>query len=197
MPTDDQDLTGGASIAVSCLAWLGFFGLVGCLVLTALLMAVRNWCDDDELRGSRALLLEQMEELRRGDVDCLVQPDPRFLDELLADAACASKIRELYLGGDVSDTRLGRLRELSNLKSVVLLSANAPDKFLKELQGMATVEELSLVWCRPSPQGIEHIANLPNLKRFGLCVGRFDAGDWESLRKALPRCECSLVVSHR
>jgi hypothetical protein len=129
--------------------------------------------------------------------DVLVQPDPRFVDELLAAAACTSKIRHLYLGGDVSDPRLARLRELPNLKSVVLLSANDPDKFLEELRGLTTIKELSLVWCSPSRQGIEHIGSLPNLKRFGLCVGHFDAGDWESLCKALPRCKCSLSVSNR
>jgi hypothetical protein len=138
-----------------------------------------------------------MEEIKAGNVDCLVQPDPRFVDELLADAACTSKIRSLYLGGDVSDPRLGRLRELPNLKSVVLLSANDPDKFLEELRGLTTIEELSSVWCSPSQHGIEHIGSLPNLKKFGLCVGRFDSGEWESLCKALPRCKCSLSVSNR
>jgi hypothetical protein len=197
MSNDDQKLTGGVSNAVSCLAWLCFFGLLGCLVLTMLLMVVRNSCDDDGLRNGRVLLMEQMEDLRRGDVDCLVQPDPRFVDELLADAACASKIRDLYLGGDVSDHRLGHLRELPNLKSVVLLSANDPDKFLEEFRGVTTIEELSLVWCSPSHHGIEHIGSLPNLKRFGLCVGHLSPEDWESFRKALPGCECRLRVSNR
>jgi hypothetical protein len=197
MSTDDQKLTGGVSIAVSCLAWLCFFGLVGYLVLTVLLMVVHQWWDDEGLRNGHALLMEQMEELRRGNVDCLVQPDPRFVDELLADAACVSKIRDLYLGGDVTDPRLGRLRELPNLKSVVLLSANDPDTFLKELRGSTTIEKLSLVWCSPSHHGIEDVGSLPNLKKFGLCVGHFDSGEWESFRKALPGRECSLVVSNR
>ncbi|MCX5682077.1 MAG: hypothetical protein NT049_00095 [Planctomycetota bacterium] len=138
-----------------------------------------------------------MEELKRGNIDCLVQPDPRFVDELLADAACALKIRALYLGADVSDPRLGRLRELSNLKSVVLLSANDPDEFLEKLRGLTTIEELSLVFCSPSRHGIEHIGSLPNLKKFGLCMGRMDPGDWELLRKALPGCKCNRVVSNR
>jgi hypothetical protein len=89
------------------------------------------------------------------------------------------------------------LRELPNLKSVVLLSAIAPDAFLEKLEGLATIEELSLVFCRPSRQGIEHIRKLPHLRKFGLCIGNFDRGDWESIRKALPACQCSLVVSER
>jgi hypothetical protein len=197
MSTTDQEQTDSVSIAISCLAWLCLFGLVGYLVLTVLLMVVRNWCDDEGLRNGRALLREQMEELKRGNIDCLVQPDPRLVDELLADVACTSKIREICLGGDVSDPRLERLRELPNLRSVMLLSANTPDKFLEELRGLTTIEELSLVWCSPSRRGIEHIGNLPNLKRFGLCVGRFDPNDWASLQKALPGCKCSLVVSNR
>jgi hypothetical protein len=143
------------------------------------------------------MLVEQMEELRRGRINCLVQPDPRFIDELLADAACAAKIRDLYLGADVSDPRLGRLRDLPNLKSVVLLSAIAPDEFLKKLRGSTTIEDLSLVFCRPSPQGVEHIRKLPKLKRFGICVNRFDRGEWDSIRKALPGCQCNLIVSNR
>jgi hypothetical protein len=149
------------------------------------------------LRKDHALLTAQMEELRRGDVDCLVQPDPRFIDELLADAACASKVRRLCLGGDVSNPRLGRLRELPNLKSVTLLSANDPDKFLEKLQGAHAIEEVSLVWCRPSRRGVALIGGLPNLKRFGLCVGHFDQREWESICQALPRCKCSLSVSNR
>jgi hypothetical protein len=197
MSTDDQKLTAGVPGVVSCLAWLCIFGLVGYLALTVLLMAVRNWCAAEEVRRSHALLTEQMEELKQGNVDCLVQPDPRLVDELLADVACTSKIRALYIGGDVSDPRLGRLRELPNLKSVVLLRANDPDEFLGKLRGLTTIEELSLVFCSPSRHGIKHIASLPNLKKFGLCIGKMDSEDWESLRKALPGCACNRVVSNR
>ena len=96
-----------------------------------------------------------------------------------------------------SDPRLRRLRELPNLKSVVLLSAVDPDKFLEELRGLTTIEELSLVFCSPSRHGIEHISSLPNLKKFGLCMGKMDSEDWELLRKALPGCKCNRVVSNR
>jgi hypothetical protein len=173
------------------------FGLIGVLVVSGLLIVTRRWCEEEGGRRSHAVLMELMEELRRGRIDCLVQPDPRFIDELLADVACASKVRDLYLGADVSDPRLGRLRELPNLKSVVLLSAIAPDEFLKELRGSTTIEELSMVFCIPSHRGVEHIHKLPKLKRFGLCINRLNRGDWESIRKALPGCQCNLIVSNR
>jgi hypothetical protein len=194
MSAEDRELVRSD---VSCFAWVCVFVLVGCISLSLSLMALRYWCTEKEEKATRGLLAEQMKELKRGDVDCLVQPDPRFVDELLADMACASKVRTLYLGTDVSDPRLGRLRELPNLRSVVLLAADEPDEFLKTLRGSTTIEELTLVFCSPSRQGIEYITSLPNLKKFGLCIGRMDANDWEALRRALPHCECKRVESNR
>jgi hypothetical protein len=201
MSADGQGFTDEASGTRPRLAALSVFGLVGALigflVLNAFLAVAHQRCGADGLRKTHTLLADQMTKLRSGKTDCLVQPDPRFVEELLADRACSAKIRELCLGADVADPRLGRLRELPNLKSVVLLSARDPDKFLERLRGSATIEDVSLVYCRPSPHSTEHLRSLPKLRRFGLCVNHFDSADWDAIRKALPGCQCNLVVSNR
>ena len=96
MLTDEQGFTGGASATQSRLAALSVFGLVGVLVgflvLIAFLAVAHRRGDAEGSRKSHALLADQMAKLRSGKTDCLVQPDPRFVEELLADRACAAKI---------------------------------------------------------------------------------------------------------
>jgi hypothetical protein len=116
---------------------------------------------------------------------------------LLADGECALKIRDLWLGGDVSDPRLGRLNELPKVRSILLLSASDPERFIERFRGSATVEELTLVFCRPSREVIPAIAGLPKLKKLGFCTCRWDDAEWDTLRKALPNCECKRVESNR
>jgi hypothetical protein len=142
-------------------------------------------------------MMEQMAQIRQGEISCLVQPDPRFINELLADTTCAVKIRELYLGGDLSDERLGRLRELPNLKCIVLLFTDNPDSFLERLQGMTTVEELTLEHSFASHRGIKIIGSFPKLKSLCLQAATGAIGDLDGIKNhpsienlVLTRIEC-------
>jgi hypothetical protein len=166
----------------ACWGWLLLFWLIGCVVLTAVLTGARTWADHEEARRSRALLTEQMELLRQGKVNCLVAPDPRFVAEVLADHDCAANVRDLYLGGDTCDQRLGRLRELPNLKCLVLLFADNPDALLERLRGMSTLEELTIDRTFLSRQSIDHIGCFPKLKSLCLPVYGLKPGDLEGIR---------------
>jgi hypothetical protein len=111
---------------------------------------------------------DQLENLRRGEINCLVGPDPRFIDELLSDKIGAANIRDLYIGGDLSDSRLGRLLELPNLKCVVFLFADDPGDFLKRLHGKASIEEMTLEHAFLSRNDMAEIGSFPHLKSLGI-----------------------------
>ncbi len=192
LKTSENDLS-----LLFSLQWLSLWGLLAILGLAYLLNRTQDWCEQEATERSRALMAEQIENIKQDKTNCLIQPDPQFIDELLADETCASKIHELILGSDVSNPRLTRLKELPNLKNITLLSAANPDQFLKVFRDSAAVEQLSLVYCKPSHQGIKYIASLPNLKKFGLCVNQFAPEEWKPLCKALPNCKCNLIESKR
>jgi hypothetical protein len=125
---------------------------------------VENWCAEDESRLSHSWMLEQMKLLQQGEVNCLVNPDPRFIDELFADTACTAKVQHLYLGGDLSDARINRLCEMPKLKSIVFLFADRHGSFLQHMHGMKTVEELSFERTCLDRKDLDAIASLPHLK---------------------------------
>jgi hypothetical protein len=182
MPNDSLPREETDAKASSCLGWLVLFGLLGALATALLAAVLAAWSDRESQRRSDVLMMAQIEQLRRGEIHCLVQPDPGFINKLLADANCAANIDELYLGGDVSDERLGRLRELPNLKCVVLLFADNPDLFLERLQGMTTVEELILDHTWPLRCGVEFIGSLPNLKSLSLPVAKDKISDLDGVK---------------
>jgi hypothetical protein len=166
----------------TCFGWLVLFGVLGVLATMAVNAACTKWITQDAVRHSRASMMTQVEQIKRGEVKCFVQPDPALVDELLADPECAAKIDELYLGGDVSDERLGRLRELPNLRCIVMLFAYKPEIFLERLQGMATIEELTLEHSYPSGHGIQCIKSFPKLKSLCLPLERDTTGDLSGIK---------------
>lgn len=177
-------LHGESSIAkaASCLAWLAVFGLLGALVTVLVSSVGARWCDNYTARQSHALMIEQAEQIKRGSQTCLVQPDPNFIHKVIADADCAAHIHELYLGGDVSHKQLGRLRELPNLKCVVLLFATGSDVLLERLHGMPTIEQLNLERTWVSGRGIAHIQSFPKLKSLSLQVDADNLGALDGIK---------------
>jgi hypothetical protein len=177
MSTGDQNPAHTTPSGVLCLIWLTLFGLIGYLILTIVLMAVHTWYDRQELRQSRTLMAEQIEQIERGRLNCLVIPDPRLLDDVLTDVARTAKIRDVYLGRDLSDPQWGRLRELANLKSVVVLCGQNSESFLEHLRGMASIEELTLECTPVSRPGIGHFAGFPKLKSLCFPIARLESAD--------------------
>mgnify|MGYP000976317268 CR=1 FL=1 len=149
---------------VSCLGWLILFGVVGFFVMTAVLSSLKSFGDKEELRQCRALMTEQIERIKRGEINCLVQPDPRLIDELMTDTACSEKIRDLYLGGDLSDPQLSRLLELPNLKCIILLFGDKSIVFFEHLKGNAKIEEITIDRTHLTRKAVDCIGSLPNLK---------------------------------
>jgi len=149
---------------VAWVGWMVLFGTIGILTTMGVQWLVEEWCERDRFRQSQTWMQDQMGQLRRGEINCLINPDPRFLVELLADTACAAKVRDLYLGGDLSDPRLGRVRELPNLKCIVFLFATQQSAFLERLHGMSTIEELSFDHTLLARNDVNHIGSFPRLR---------------------------------
>jgi hypothetical protein len=167
MPADHSDSeTVGRKMA--WFGWMFLFGTLGILTTAGLQHLVAAWCERDEFRKSHGWMMDQMQQLRQGETNCLVDPAPRFIEELLADAASAAAVRDVYLGGDLSDPRLGRLREFPNLKCVVFLFAEHHNAFLQLMHGAAAIEELSFDCTRLVRADVDQIASFPHLKSLGI-----------------------------
>ena len=169
MPVDN-----GASATGGWLAWFGWmflFGAMGILTTVGLKHLVDGWCVRDEFRSNRASMTDQMVQLRNGEINCLIAPDPRFIEELLAEPASAAAVRDVYVGGDLSDPRLGRLRELPNLKCIVFLLAKHLTVFLQRMHGVAGIRELSFDRTQLARADVDQIASFPNLKSLGIGQG--------------------------
>lgn len=165
------------------LGWMALFAVIGVVATVGIQYLVDAGFQRADSRKTRAAMRDQMDLLRRGQIDCLVQPDPRFIDEILADKACAVAVRDVYLGGDVSDPRLGRLREFPHLRSIVFLFADSPDNVLESLRGMASIEGLSFEHVRLSRRNFGQIASFPNLKSLCFPQYRLTANDLQPLER--------------
>ncbi len=180
VPADEPESPSGSHV-MKWFGWMAVFGFVGILVTIGVQIPVSDWCERDSVRQNRTWMLDQADQLRRGKIDCLVSPDPAFVEELLADTACAARVRDLYVGGDLSDPRLGRLRELPNLKCIVFLFARHHDVFLERLDGMGTIEELTFNRTYLSSGDVQRIAHFPNLRSLAFSEYPRPAGDLKGL----------------
>jgi hypothetical protein len=161
-------------------------------------VVIDGWCLQsvarDTIDEGRRLLRVQMDQLTRGEVNCLCQPDPALLDELLADAACAGRVRDVYLSGNVADERFGRLRELPQLSCIVLIMAENAGELLTRLQGMTTIEQVTLAHSTLDRRGLETLRSFPRLKSLSLPIGWDGEKDLEVISNH-PAIE-TLVLSH-
>ena len=143
---------------------------------------VNKYADAEELRQLQAMMDEQIKAIKAGEMDCLVHPDPQFIDAILADKNCAKNIRDLYLGGDISDKRLARLRDLPNLKCIIFIHADNPNAFLESIRGTNSIEALCFTMTHISRQEIEAISSLPNLNSLSMSDIRLKSLDLEGLK---------------
>lgn len=179
---------------VTCCGWL----MVSSLVAVIAYVIIDGWSLQsvarDTIDEGRRLLRVQMDQLTRGEINCMCQPDPALLDELLADAACAGRVRDIYLSGNVADERFGRLRELPQLSCIVLIMAENADELLVRLQGMATIEQVTLAYSTLDRRGLETLRSFQSLRSLSLPIGRDEVKDLAVISNH-PSIE-TLVLSH-
>lgn len=182
--------SGSRSLSVCRCLVLGALGLLLllmiCYLVTRLIQVIAEEGDEgfDQVARQRrqAVMAQQVREIREGNIDCLVNPDPFFLDELLADPGCRENLTTIYMGRDVSDPRLSRLRDLPNLRSIIFFWSENPEIFLERMREKVSIEALCFDRTQVSRKGIEQIATLPNLKSLGFRLHGIDPDDLESLR---------------
>jgi hypothetical protein len=163
------------------LVWVLASSAICCLLLVVAREATRRWCGHEELRLQRVATEEQLEEIRSGKIDCLVQPEPECIEELLADAACARNVKCLYLGGDMSDKRLTRLHALPNLETIVLLYTHDSGAFLGSFQDNPSLAALHLEKCEITAQVAAAIRKLSKVKAICLCRHQIKSSDLADL----------------
>jgi hypothetical protein len=150
--------------------WMVIFGTAGIVVTVCIQGYVLRQCQQDVDRQSHTWMMEQADQLRRGEIDCLVNPDPEFVEELLADSACAARVREVYLGSDLGNSRLGKLADLPNLRCVDFVHAYNHSALLQSLHGKSTIDKLTFDGTPLSRDDLRHIASLPNLKLLAFSI---------------------------
>ena len=98
------------------------------------------------------------------------------------------------MGLDVSDERLGRLRQLPNLKRIELLFAQKVDVFLDRLKGMPTIETLDLEFSHPWDERLTPLLrSFPRLRRMTIRAPGACADEYQKiLQAALPKCKCDV-----
>lgn len=117
----------------------------------------------------RERLLFQMGKIKAGEGKGLAGIDPRFIGDVLEDSKCVEKLEQLAFSAcDVSDTRLGRLSSLPNVRSIIFDETRGTDEFLKNISGMDSVEFMGFRATDLTADGIRSLAGFPSLKSLRL-----------------------------
>ena len=170
MATENDGQPASGQHAATWFGWMTLFGLAGIVFTIFVQSYIARQCQEDADRQNHVWMMEQADQLRRGKIDCLVNPDPEFIEELLADTACAAKVREVYLGSDLGDSRLGRLAELPKLRCVDFVHARNQSELLRRLSGKSTIEKLTFDGTPLSRDDLRHIAGCVNLKLLAFTI---------------------------
>ena len=134
-------------------------------------------------------MTSQIADIKAGKTDTLIGIDPRFIDDIFADPDCVAKVLSIYfMMGDMSDERLGRLRDLPNVRQIIFYDVRGADIFLKRIRGMPSVESMSFSGMNLPEEAIRHLSSFPNLKLLG--CGQYNLTDNGLLQlRDLPQLE--------
>ncbi len=153
----------------SSLPFFLIFGVIAYAAFPFVKQSITQQAEQAAAKQSRVALADQLREIKAGKTNALVHPAPQFIEDVFADAECAAKIRDVYLGGDVSDPRLAKLAELPNLKCVILFGAGNVDAFIEGIRDSKNIEELCLDWS-VMKTGFACLKSLPNLRSLAFQV---------------------------
>lgn len=162
--------------------------VAGMLLLLLAVCFFPYWLDYSFRRGREEYTQSQI------GTNSLFDPDPRVLQELTEDRDNASKVTKVYIGElsgpHFAPEHFQALKRLPHLKRVEVMYVGKGDDVLANIQGMATIEELSFYHAGVTATGTRYLSSFPNLKH--LDIDRVDDEmrvDIEKLQKALPNCK--------
>ena len=150
------------------------FSLIVCFTAVVVLLIVAifqiaKWRENVR----RESVARQIAEIRRRKTDCLYHPDPKFLDaSWRQDRECAQQLTTVELGErfppDYPENRYTALTSFPRLNTVTVSYTGGADAFLGDIEGMASLEELSFYRAGISAVGARRLTSFPNLKRLRL-----------------------------
>jgi hypothetical protein len=146
-----------------CLVGLG--AIVFVVVLVLALACGLHWLSDKEIREQWE---RKVADLEAGRTTCLIQPEPRFLEDFVTKRPeAAAKVIEVQMYiGRASDKRFRYVGQFPKLEKIYLYEIwEGADTFLKNIAGMKSLTSLSLSKTRLSGEGFAAVASFPNLKR--------------------------------
>ncbi len=78
MATENDNQAIPSNHIAAWFGWMTFFGMLGIVVTVCVQSYVAERCRQNVDRQSHAWMLDQADQLRRDEIDCLVNPDPEF-----------------------------------------------------------------------------------------------------------------------
>jgi hypothetical protein len=164
------------------------FVLAGMVLVFLLICSVPYWLEYSFRRGREEHTRSQI------GTNSLFDPDPRILQELVEDRKNASKITTVYIGElsgpHFTAEQFQALKRLPHLRTVQVMYVGKGDAVLDNIQGMATIAELSFYHAGVTAEGTRYLSSFPNLKE--LSIDRVDDEmlvEIKKLQKALPNCK--------
>jgi hypothetical protein len=149
--------------------WVG-----GCFAGAVIVLSFVGWWAEVTLWPSRSRLKHQIADVKAGKTTAIYEPDPQLLEELLQDEQCASKVSEVLISPvNVSDKRYRLLKHFPHLEVIRLEYIGREhvedvDRFLENIQGMASLRELWFHHAPFSAAAARHLSRLPHLTRLQL-----------------------------
>jgi len=118
-------------------------------------------------------------------------------DDAVASLSSARSLKELLLGMDFQDSRdlitdvaLASLGKVGSLESVGLYYGKFTDKGLEHLAELPNLKSLAIPNCRTfTDAGLEHLSKLSHLEYLDLRQGNFSDAGLKRLKEALPNCD--------
>jgi hypothetical protein len=191
MPLDESTNSGKAASRRSLYLWLAASTLA--LVLLVLLpgWVLREASRAAEFRHAKQLMDEQIAEVKAGKRTRLMDLDPRFLQDVIQDKECASRITEVWIASrrSMSDDRFRLLKQFPNLRTIWFEYVDNTDEFLGNIQGLDSLEEIVFDCAWFSPAGTRHLRSFPHLKLLRLGTAAVYRQNTEELQRALPNCK--------
>ena len=135
-----------------------------------------NLIGDDDL-----LMISQLDQITSLDLD----GSKRLTDEGIQHLARMPQLRELVLGGQITDRSLEVLNHLRELRVFKMFwQANVTDQGISNLESCDHLEEVDLLGCNTGDGAIAALAGKPNLRRFK--TGRNVSDDGLALLQQFP-----------
>ena len=162
---------------------LTVFGIAALLAALALFW-LPHWIEISSGNAREDWTRRQMAGVEIGTTTAITDPVPEMIEQLASNAECADRVTQVTIGEmtgpRIGDIRFSGLKRLPHLRVLYIEynSGNA-DALLSNLDGMSSLEELSLHRAHVTAEGWRHVASFPHLRRLDLDDA--DEGDLESI----------------